>query len=104
MKRIPLLAIPLIAAIAFTGCGTKKVSKDDIEKQVQAYFDNLAKQNGQASFPKITCPDDLEAKKGKSERCSAKQGKDTLGITVTVTGVNGDKASLSFKADNALNQ
>src|ERR1700742_1308119 len=102
MKRIPFVAIPLVLACA--GCGTKTVSKDDIEKQVQSYFDNIAKQNGQASFPKITCPDDLEAKKGKSERCSAKQGKDTLGITVTVTDVKGDKASLSFKADDKLNQ
>ena len=104
MKRIPLLAIPVALAIAFAGCGTKTVSKEEVEKQVQAYFDNLAKQNGQAKFPDIKCPDDLEAKKGKSERCSAKGTDGTLGITVTVTDVKDDKASLSFKADDKLNQ
>jgi hypothetical protein len=103
MKRTPFLAIPL-ALLAFAGCGTKTVSKDEVEKQVQSYFDNLAKQNGQAKFPDIKCPHDLEAKKGKSERCSAKGTDGTLGITVTVTDVSGDKASLSFKADDKLNQ
>jgi hypothetical protein len=104
MKRTPLVTIPLVLAIAVAGCGTKSVSKEEVEKQVQAYFDNLAKQNGQTKFPDIKCPDDLEAKKGKSERCSAKGTDGTLGITVTVTDVSGDKASLSFKADDKLNQ
>jgi hypothetical protein len=104
MKRISFVVIPLAFAIAFAGCGTKTVSKSDVEKQVQTYFDNLAQQNGQAKFPDIKCPDDLEAKKGKTVRCTAKGTDGTLGITVTVTGVSGDKASLSFKADNKLNQ
>jgi hypothetical protein len=104
MKRISFLLTPPLLVIAFAGCGTKTVSKGDIEKQAQTYFDNLAQQGGQAKFPSIKCPDDLEAKKGKSERCSAKGTDGTLGITVTVTAVSGDKASLSFKADDKLNQ
>jgi hypothetical protein len=104
MKRTSLIAIPLALAIAFAGCGTKTVSKGDIEKKTQAYFDSLAQQKGQAKFPTIKCDKDLEAKKGKSERCHAKGTDGTLGITVTVTDVSNNKASLSFKADNKLNQ
>jgi hypothetical protein len=104
MKRSVFLVIPLALVLAFAGCGTKTVSKSDIQKQAQTYFDSVAQQNGQAKFPAIKCPDDLEAKKGKTVRCSAKGTDGTLGITVTVTDVSSNKASLSFKADNKLNQ
>jgi hypothetical protein len=103
MKRLSLLLAALAIAASLTACGsTKNVSKSEIEQKAQAFFDGVARKNGQASFPKITCPGGLEAKKGKSERCSAKGTDGTLGITVTISKVSGDNATLSFKADNAV--
>lgn len=102
MKRLLLCVLTLAVAASLVACGSNNVSKGDIEKKTQAFFDDLAQKNGQASFPKITCPKDLEAKKGSSERCVAKGNDGTLGITVTVTEVKDGKASLSFKADDQL--
>jgi hypothetical protein len=104
MRRSALLLLTLAVAAALTACGTKTIDKKDVQKKTQAFFDGVAKQNGQASFPKISCPDDLEAKKGKSTRCKAKGTDGTLGITVTVTDVKGSDATLRFKGDDKLNQ
>jgi hypothetical protein len=102
MKRLLLCSLAAGAVLALPACGTEQISKGDIQTKTQAYFDGLAKKNGQAKFPDIKCPDDLEAKKGKSTRCSAKGTDGTLGITVTVTEVRDDGVTMSFKADDKL--
>ena len=102
MKRSALFLLTLALAASLTACGTKTVSKSEIEKQTQNYFDGLARKDGQAKFPAIKCPDDLEAKTGKSERCSATGDDGTLGITVTITKVDDDRASFNFKADSQV--
>ncbi len=92
-----------LSLVALAGCSSEKtVSKDEVEKQAQQFFDGVAQKQGQPSFPKITCPDDLKAKAGERTRCSAKGTDGTLGITVTVKKVDGDKAILNFKGDDAL--
>jgi hypothetical protein len=92
MKR-SLLAIPLALAIALAGCGTQTVSKNDVQDKAQTFVDSAAKAAGQKS-PKVKCDDDLEAKKGKSIDCPAGQG---IKVTVTVTEIKDDKASLGFE-------
>lgn len=104
LRRYTLaVACAATATLAFAGCSsTKTLSKDKVAAQAQAKFDEIARSGGQAKFPKIVCPGDLTAKAGQTTRCSA-TGKDgTLGITVTVTSVNGSKAQLNFKGDNHL--
>ena len=104
MRRLALCSLAAGAALALPACGsgTEQIHKGEIQSKTQAYFDGLARKNGQASFPKIVCPNDLEAKKGKSTRCSAKGTDGTLGITVTVTEVRDDGVTLSFKGDSKL--
>ena len=98
----PTLALCLAAAL-FAGCGSDDtLSKEDVAKEAQAQFDKIAKDRGQDTFPKITCPEDLKAEKGATTRCKATGTDGTLGITVTVASVDGGDAKLNFKADDQL--
>ncbi|OSC65278.1 hypothetical protein B5180_31150 [Streptomyces sp. BF-3] len=51
--------------------------------------------------PDITCPEDLPGKVGATTRCTltAKDGS-TLGVSVKVTSVEGDKINFDIKADD----
>lgn len=97
-----LLALALLAPVLAACGGTDKVKKEDIAKKAQAEFDKIAQRGGQASFPKITCPEDLEAKAGETTRCEATGTDGTLGITVTVKSVKDGKVQLGFKGDDKL--
>ncbi len=94
----------LAVAFVLAACGESTVDKGDVEDQAQQFFDSVAKQQGQAKFPDIKCPDELKAEKGATTRCEAKGTDGTLGITVKVESVDDDTARLSFKADDKLNQ
>lgn len=102
MKRSPLCALALATSLGLVACGTSTVSSDEISTQAQSQFDQIAQKAGQKKFPKITCPDDLEAKKGEKTRCTAKGNDGTLGITVTIASIKDDKAQLNFKGDPAV--
>ncbi len=102
MRRTSLCATAIATSVFLAACGTAKVSSDEVAKQAQTQFDQIAQKAGQKKFPTIKCPDDLEAKKGAKTRCTAKGNDGTLGITVTVASVKGDKARLNFQGDSAL--
>ncbi|MER7788461.1 DUF4333 domain-containing protein [Streptomyces sp. NPDC097640] len=76
---------------------TPKLSADKLATTVA---EKLAATTGQAK-PDITCPDALEGKVDTTTRCklTAADGS-TLGVTVTVTGVDGNKINFDVKADN----
>ena len=108
LRQIAAVSAVAAAVLASDGCsasistGGDTVSKEEVAKEAQAKFDAIARSKGQAKFPPITCPSDLDAKKGASERCSATGDDGTLGITVTVTGVDGGTAHLHFQGDSQL--
>ena len=87
-------------ALAVSACGTTKVSKSEVEKQIQAGF---ARSGFTAPVKAVECPDDLEAKVGKSENCvlTYKSGS-ALQIKATVKSTSGDKARLGFVATKKL--
>jgi hypothetical protein len=99
------VATGLLAAVAVlsAGCGsTEQIHRGEIQSQAQAYFDALARKRGEDRFADIKCPDDLEATKGKSTRCTAAGTDGSLGITVTVTQVRDDGVTLAFTPDHKL--
>lgn len=103
--RVLTCIAALGAVFAASACGgesTEQIPRTEVQSKAQAFFDGVAQRNGAQSFPKINCPDDLEATKGETTRCSAKGTDGTLGITVTVTEVKDDGATLSFKGDDKL--
>ena len=59
--------------------------------------------NAQTGQPKpdITCPEDLAGKVGTTTRCTLKADDgSTLGVTVTVSSVDGHKINFDIKADD----
>lgn len=98
--RIACSAAAVCSLLLLAACGTKTVSKGEVEKQVQAGF---ARAGFTAPVKSVKCPKDLDAKVGKSERCvlTYKTGH-ALEITATVKSVSGDKAHLGFVATKRL--
>ncbi|MEU1784729.1 DUF4333 domain-containing protein [Streptomyces sparsogenes] len=107
--RLPA-ATPILSAVAaaalLVGCSASvevekssppKLSSDKLAATVA---DKLAASTGQAK-PDITCPDDLVGKDGTTTRCelTADDGS-TLGVTVTVTSVDGREINFDIKADD----
>ncbi|WP_405440460.1 DUF4333 domain-containing protein [Streptomyces niveus] len=79
------------------GTSTPEVSKDKLADTVA---ERLAATTGQAK-PDITCPEALEGKADATTRCAltAADGS-TLGVTVTVSAVDGDNVDFDIKADD----
>ncbi|WP_405798143.1 DUF4333 domain-containing protein [Streptomyces sp. NBC_01506] len=78
------------------GTSTPKLSADKLATTVA---EKLAATTNQPE-PDITCPEDLTGKVDTTTRCTltADDGS-TLGVTVTVTSVDGDQIDFDIKAD-----
>jgi hypothetical protein len=86
------------------GCtASVKVEKTEpklsADKLATTVAEKLAAATGQQK-PDITCPEDLVGKVGNTTRCTltASDGS-TLGVTVTVTSVDGGNVNFDIKAD-----
>ncbi|MEU9678767.1 DUF4333 domain-containing protein [Streptomyces parvus] len=79
------------------GNSEPKLSSDKLATTVS---EKLAATTNQPK-PDITCPEDLAGKVGATTRCTltAKDGS-TLGVSVKVTSVEGDKINFDIKADD----
>lgn len=93
------LAGTALAALALllTGCSqTVSVQQDDLEKELSQQLEATV---GQAP-DKVECPGDLEGKEGTEMRCTLTAGSDELGMTVTVTSVDGKDVKFDFEVDD----
>ena len=89
-----IAALASILALA-SGCGTASVDASDLEEQISS---ELARQVGEA--PEVVeCPDDLDAEVGAEARCSLTDSGTTLGVTVTVTEVDGSDVKFDIAVD-----
>lgn len=102
-RRGRLLAAGALLALgcALTGCsveigGDPKIAESDLEESVQQ---TLAEQVGQTPDA-IDCPDDLQGTVGQTMRCTLTAGGETLGLTVTVTSVEGDTVNYDVEVDS----
>lgn len=90
----------LVGCSASVSAGTSE-PRLSADKLATSLADKLATTTGQPK-PDITCPEDLVGKVGKTTRCTltANDGS-TLGVTVTVTSVDGDQIQYDFEADKS---
>jgi hypothetical protein len=88
-------SFPLAALVLFgiTACGS--IQEDSLEKNVA---DQLEKMAGQRPDD-VDCPGDLEAKVGADIRCTLTAGGEEIGLTVTVTSVDGTDAKYDIQVD-----
>lgn len=85
-------------ALAATACTTDPVvGETELEKSVQQ---TLADKVG-VSPDSVDCPGELTGKVGTTMRCTLTAGGDTLGLTVTVTSVDGDNIKYDVEVDKA---
>ncbi|MFC8045651.1 DUF4333 domain-containing protein [Nocardia sp. NPDC057353] len=75
--------------------GDPKIAEADLENSVQQ---TLAEEVGQTPDA-IDCPGDLNGSVGTTMRCTLTAGGDTLGLTVTVTSVEGDTVNYDVQVD-----
>ncbi|MFE4693229.1 DUF4333 domain-containing protein [Streptomyces sp. NPDC056749] len=92
------------AGVLLTGCSAsvsvgKTEPKLSAEKLAATVSEKLARTTGQPE-PDISCPEDLAGKVGTTTRCelTADDGS-TLGVTATVTSVEGEQINFDIKAD-----
>ncbi|WP_280263957.1 DUF4333 domain-containing protein [Nocardia abscessus] len=97
--KIRSVALLSLLAAALTACsvsvGTPKVQEADLEKSVK---DSLTEKVGQEP-DSIDCPGDLTGKEGATMRCTLTAGADTLGVTLTVTSVEGDTVKYDIEVE-----
>ncbi|WAL70401.1 DUF4333 domain-containing protein [Kitasatospora sp. YST-16] len=93
-------ASPTGGAVAQGDGGDAALPKVSAAKVAKTTAQKLAAARSKAE-PKVTCPDDLLGKVGTVLRCQlvADDGS-TLGITVTVTAVQGTNVNFAIKADD----
>ncbi|MCW2835711.1 MAG: hypothetical protein JWN68_3664 [Nocardioides sp.] len=96
MQRLLMGPAVLLTMVALTACGANVVEQADVEKSVS---DVLTEQVGTAPDA-IDCPGDLEAEVGKTMRCTLTAGEDELGLTVTVTEVDGTDINYDVEVDS----
>lgn len=88
-----------VLVLAAAGCSsTVTVPQDDIEERISA---ELEEQVGQAPDD-ISCPDDLKGEEGEEMECTLTAGEDELGVTVRVTGVDGDQVNYEIEVDDQV--
>ncbi|WP_040780283.1 DUF4333 domain-containing protein [Nocardia pneumoniae] len=99
--KIRNLALLSLLAAALTACsvsiGTARVAEADLEKSVK---DTLTQKAGQEPDA-IDCPGDLTGKTGTTMRCTLTAGADNLGVTLTVTSVEGDTVNYDIEVDQS---
>jgi hypothetical protein len=104
MARTTSLVAGLAVAVAVLGgcsgsasVGGLSVDKDRLASLAKQKLEEAAGQEAQG----VVCDGDVPAKVGETQRCTltATDGT-TIGVTATVTAVNGDDVSFDFKADD----
>ncbi|MCT9079485.1 DUF4333 domain-containing protein [Streptomyces fulvoviolaceus] len=85
------------SASVSVGNSEPKLSADKLATTVA---EKLAATTGQPK-PDIACPEDLAGKVGTTTRCTLTAGDgSTLGVTVTVSSVDGSNINFDIKADD----
>lgn len=89
------IAITGALLLLLSACGAGSVPEEDVEEQVSNV---LAETVGQAP-DEVDCPDDLPAEVGAEMRCTLTADGESIGLTVTVTSVEGNNVNFDVKVD-----
>lgn len=96
----PIVALAAAAALAGCQSSSPRVAQADLESSIKT---KLAEQVGQTPDA-IDCPGDLTGEKGATMRCTLKAGADSVGLTVTVTSVEGTSVKYDIKVDDTVSK
>lgn len=88
------LVLPVLAlgALAFAGCGDKKLDTDKLEGKIK---DGIEKQVSGVKIKSVDCPSDVKVKKGDTFNCKATtQSGQTANVKVTQQD---DKGNVNYQ-------
>ena len=94
MHKMVVLVVVLVMAMAACS-GEKVLDEAEVEEGAKQALTETVGQEPDS----IDCPDDLKAEVGATMRCELTAGSDTLGVTVTVTSIDGDNATYDVEVD-----
>ena len=100
---VSLALAPLVLGLAGGSTAVAQTVTVDKETVASAVSDQLAKQVGRPP-DSVTCPEDLKGVVGTQLRCELVAGKDTYGVTVTVTSVKGTNVNFDIAVDDKPKQ
>ncbi len=99
---VPLLAAALLAPAGLAACGGDEptpanavLDRDQLEQDISARLQKA----GAGTQPPVTCPTDLPTVKNAAIRCRAQISGETYGVTVTITGGEGQSAVYELAVD-----
>jgi hypothetical protein len=92
MRTAITAAATVAAATGLMACGDTTLSSADTNAFVKK---NIAGQTA-AKNVKVDCPDNVKLEKGKTFTCNLNSSLGPATVTVHITAVNNDKASLHF--------
>jgi hypothetical protein len=100
-RGIAVVGIACACLLPLSGCGKKVVSRSTVESQVAKEL--AAKVNPPQPIPKVSCPDDLDAKVGAKMTCTLtpKGEATTYPVTVTVSSVTNGVAHFDAQVGTA---
>lgn len=102
MHRSIRLGLPVLCGLVLTACSVSvsagnEISKADLEKNISTV---LEQSNNGRRPDSVTCPGPIKAENGQTARCFLTGGGEKYGLTVTLSGVNGSKATYDVKVDD----
>lgn len=98
---VPLLAAALLAPAALAACGKEGtpvgavLDRDELARDISSRL----QQAGAGQAPPVTCPADLPTVKDASIRCTATIDGQRFGVTVSITGGEGESATYGIEVD-----
>ena len=96
MRRLLAVVAIVPIALAVAGC-SEKIDIDKAERSIKSGLES--KSGGKVAIASVTCPDDVDIKKGKRFDCTV---KGTNGRTATVAVVQtDDKGSVTYSGNLA---
>ena len=89
----------VLGSLVLVGCSSSSEVSVSKEKLATTIADKLEQQVGEKP-DRVDCPDDLPGKVGKSVTCElAAQDGSTVGVTATVTSVEGGSVKFDIQVD-----
>lgn len=100
-RRLVAALLPLLVAAGLAGCGGDDDAGGGLKKSALEadISQRLAEATG-GSAPAVSCPSDLPAENGATIRCRVEVDGASYGVTVTVTGTQGDSAQYDLQVDD----
>ena len=100
MRRMIRPVLLAACGLALTACSVSvsvgpEASKTDVERAITDALDSIGQHPDS-----VTCPGSLPAVVGKSARCELTSGKMRIGVTATITEVDGSTAKYHVKVDD----